>query len=121
MPKEVIQYPATVGNSGTEMSVHWSKGGDSVLSTAGQVQIAVTRHVWIPDPDSQHASAAHADHNHCSQCVSGDEAQVDDGLIGWGNPGDPATVYTEVLGRGEINALIRALRRARDQAYGPDA
>jgi hypothetical protein len=121
MPKEVIQYPATIGNSGTELSVHWSKGGDSVLSTAGEVQIATTRHVWIPDQDSGHSISQHADHNNCAECVSGADAQVDDGLTGWGNPGDPATVYTEPMGRGEINALIRVLRRARDQAFGTDA
>ncbi|BBY78858.1 hypothetical protein H7I53_17950 [Mycolicibacterium pulveris] len=33
----------------------------------------------------------------------------------------PAQVFTDQLGRDEINALIRALRKARDQAYGADA
>lgn len=33
----------------------------------------------------------------------------------------PATIWTPILTRGEINNFIRTLRRARDAAYGADA
>lgn len=36
------------------------------------------------------------------------------------NRGD-AVVYSDVLSRTDINKMIRALRKARDQAYGADA
>ncbi len=37
-----------------------------------------------------------------------------------GETSDRSTIYSPVLSRGEINKLIRTLRRARDAAYGRD-
>lgn len=112
MPKEVVQYPRTGGNSGTEISIHWSKGPDA--PAGGLVQIAATRHVWIPSPElGTPPQGGHADHNHCSECV-----QTTGGLV---LAEMPSTVWSDELTRGEINKLIRTLRRARDDAFGADA
>lgn len=140
MPKEVVQYPRTDCSSGTEMSVHWSKE-----SVQGYVQIGVTRHVWgpkpKPDPDALAVSSpVHADHSNCHECAVAAEQNAAlkaereaKGGGHWMSVGenrdappvgefdDPATVFTEPMSRTEINKLIRALRRARDQAYGEDA
>lgn len=127
MPKEVIQYPRTDGNSGTEVSVHWSKGT--------WVQIGVTRHVWGPlDPDAR-TSPIHADHSACDECArevvrrarcDQDGPQMMTAMVGSDAPpvgefDPPATVFTEVMTRDEINKMIQVLRRARDQAFGKDA
>lgn len=129
MPKAVVQYPSTDGFSGTEMSVHWSKEIDG-----GYVQIGLTRHVWgALDPDAQ-VKPIHADHSACSECAVAvrDRPQRPEGQPQMmradftdappvGEFDDPATVFTEQMTRSEINRLIRALREARDQAYGKDA
>ncbi|WPH57830.1 hypothetical protein [Mycobacterium phage WXIN] len=135
MPKEIIQRPGSDAMfPETEMSVHWDKDG-------GYVQIGVTRHAWTePVPDAV-ASPIHADHQHCHECaltVERNEARraeyqrreyaemVAFGRIGSPEPAvcefdPPATVFTKPMTRGEINNLIRVLRRARDQAHGQDA
>lgn len=129
MPKEVVQYPNTDRFSGTEMSIHWDKD-------CAFVQIGLTRHVWGDvNPDSP-VSPVHADHHHCHECAVVAERNAKlraEGLPeimcdstsspapAVGEFEQPATVFTEVLSRNEINKMIRVLRRARDQAYGEDA
>lgn len=129
MPKEVVQYPATTGMTGTEMSVHWSKENDG-----GYVQIGVTRHVWAPPVDVFQVKPVHADHSHCSECaavvanrperIEGQPVMMSADFTDAPPIGEfdgPSTVFTEPMTRTEINKMIRALRRARDQAYGEDA
>lgn len=127
MPKEVIQWPGTEGSSGTEISIHWNKD-------LGWVQLAATRHVWIPDglgdPHNQQVLCrnTHADHNNCSECVY--DAPPPKQYKAWGSTAEepergdrecPSTVWSEPLTRNEINDMIRVLRRARDAAHGQDA
>lgn len=152
MPFEVVQYPNTSpDDSGTEVTVHWSK--DS------HVQLEVVRHVW------GHVCVNGCDGvvTGCDQCPRGTVAEFDKGkefgapaivgeatgsldvgpavssgglglhrgtpapvgvmveLVGTPDPIGPAQIWTQVLSRQEINKLIRVLRRARDQAYGEDA
>jgi hypothetical protein len=134
MPKETVQYPKTDVPSSTEVTVHWSKE-----NMGGYVQLGVTRHVFKPlDPEAK-CSPIHADHSSCDECAQAveyrdklREEQKELGLMPMmradftdappvSELDDPATVFTEVLDRGQINNMIRTLRRARDQAYGPDA
>lgn len=143
MPKEVIQFPATDGISGTELSAHWSKNTDPhrALDEDGVVQLALTNHVWgrVPEPDSDALAFSHPGQNHrghedCQACQDRNAA-----LKAAGEPPehgalveasgssvvsefDPSvSIVTKPLTRAEINRLIRVLRTARDQAFGADA
>jgi len=132
MPKEIVQWPSTEGTDGTELSVHWSKGVDTQLppgaNDGGYVQIAATRHVWIPAKNAVPATGLHSDHSACSECIRPREEPNEptarlaySGSPGLDVPLEPATVFTDPLNRAQINALIRVLRRARDAAFGADA
>jgi hypothetical protein len=134
MPFEVVQYPNTTGISGTELSVHWSKDHDG----DGNVQLAITNHVWgrspEPEPDAlAHSRPVHSGHNDCVPCAERAEAmkavgdapefgqmmEVDGGsVVGEFDPS--VSIVTKPLSRTEINNMIRSLRRARDQAFGKD-
>jgi hypothetical protein len=118
MPFEVVQYPDTAPDrDGTEVTVHWSRDG--------LVQLEVTRHVW------SHACPRGCDGivTGCSECPRGTTEEFDQAkapastvFINENPAADPkVTIYTQPLNRGQINKLIRVLRRARDQAYGEDA
>ena len=131
MPKEVVQYPSTDQHSGTEISIHWQKDG-------AHVQMGVTRHVWTPPAPDAVASTPHGDHSACAACVdaktqNAQRREFAGQLLGMrvmdstanagpavGDFDPPVTVFTEALSRGDINRMIRVLRRARDQAYGRD-
>lgn len=137
MPYEVIQYPNTSPNdSGTEITVHWSK--------ESHVQLEVVRHIW------GHVCPNGCDgiNTGCSECPRGTVDEFHKGkdlgapvIVGTvltaertapavtdGDPEQmpvasdlPAQIWTQILTRQEINKMIRVLRRARDQAYGEDA
>jgi hypothetical protein len=98
MPREQINYPSAVMEtseaSGTPATV--VQPADPALhvnwSTAGHVQVA-----FEADPSYLK--------------IALDAPNEADGRT---------SMYSPVLERGEINKLIRVLRRARDQAYGRD-
>lgn len=135
MPFEVVQYPATDGISGTELSAHWSKDHDG----EGNVQLVITNHVWgrLPEPEHDalcHSRPVHSGHGDCVACAERAEAmkavgdppefgqmvEVSGGsVVGEFDPS--VSVVSKPMTRTEINRLIRVLRRARDQAYGEDA
>jgi len=131
MPKELIQRPTTSFDN-TELTVNWSKA-----DVGGYVQLGLTRHIVRPVEPGALCSPMHADHANCGECEqsiqwleehrSSGQPQMMIGHTGADSPppsaefDDPATVYTTVLTRSQINDMIRALRRARDQAYGADA
>lgn len=122
MPKEVVQYPRTDGNSGTEVSVHWDKD-------QGYVQLGVTRHVWMGSVPED--GRRHIDHDYCgecerqSKCPNGCDGETT-GCTECSSPEqsdfveEPVSVFTDLLTRQQINTMIRVLRRARDQAHGKD-
>lgn len=136
MPFEVVQYPNTEGISGTELTAHWSKDHDG----EGNVQLAITNHVWgrIPDPEPGELThpgptQIHSGHGDCVACAEraeamkavgdppefGEMVEVSGGsVVGEFDPS--VSIVTKPMTRGEINTLIRVLRRARDQAYGKD-
>lgn len=139
MPYEVVQYPATEGISGTELTAHWSK---SDTTGEGVVQLAVTNHVWgqidPPEPDAlchTHPAHEHRGHNDCQPCkdrnaslnrvdpvtaAHGGVTEVSGGsVVGEFDPS--VSIVTKPLTRAEINRMIRVLRTARDQAFGADA
>lgn len=135
MPKEVVQHPASDGfaeysGTGTELSIHWDKD-------CGFVQIGLTRHIYAAlSPDAIVGHPVHADHHHCNECVTAvaqnNQRKVDGqpqmmSCEAVGSPAPPiaefdgpSTVFTTPLTRAAINRMIRTLRRARDQAFGPD-
>lgn len=130
MPKETVQYANKGDWSSTEMSVHWAKEG-------GYVQVALTRHAYIPQDPEAECSRIHSDHQNCQTCADAPKILAELRKEAEGKPvmmrgdstpapstselDDPVTVFTEIMSRDEINRMIRALRRARDQAYGADA
>ncbi len=128
MPKEVIQRAGTDQHAFGELTVSWG-------NEASYVQLAATRHVlarihWESDDGlcggntvDEEVAHLHADHDHCTQC--GPNRNRDSGgnvaeVMVDGKIEQPASVYLH-LDRNEINRMIRALRRARDGAYGADA
>jgi hypothetical protein len=123
MPKETIQYPATSGDSGTEITVHWLKDA--------HVQLEVKRHVWKRAEKVSLPCDCHLGFDgygvSCSLC-SKPPCKCDADPTGNSAcalcPDEPdateAVVWTETLTRGEINKAIRVLRRARDQVFGAD-
>lgn len=143
MPKEVLQYPSTEGISGTEMSLHWSKNNSLDSGEDGNVQLAITNHVWgrVPEPGPDvsaytHPAHEHRGHHDCIPCAERAEALKTSGdlltgkelsgmteVCGGSVVGEydrPATIVTMPLTRAEINRAIRVLRTARDQAFGAD-
>lgn len=131
MPKELIQRPSdpTAGTC-SELSLHWQRDN--------WVQIGLTRHVWQPQDPEALCSAIHGEHTACEECARAKRYLEQQRLVMAGQPqaftamtssdappvgdlDDPVTVFTDVMSRDQINNMIRALRRARDQAYGQDA
>lgn len=136
MPKEVVQYPATDGISGTELSAHWQKDA----SGEGLVQLAITNHVWgrIGDRDDEDSLVSttpiHSGGADCAACAARAEAMQAVGdppehgamvevhgasVVGEFDPS--VSIITKPMTRAEINKLIRTLRKARDDAFGTDA
>ena len=97
MPKEQINHPKIITrNEGTPNEVHEATDATCVhvgWNRAGWVQVSLSL-----SRERMHKWVASLTH---------DEPSL--------------SLYSEVLDRGEINRLIRTLRKARDQAYGADA
>lgn len=108
MPKEQINYPRTekiyvdssidspreedaVAHVDPALIVHWNPAGDD---RSGLVQVSTVKYDQVKWSEYDEAPA-------------------------W--PREPsAELFSPPLSRSEINAMIRVLRRARDQAYGRD-
>jgi len=130
MPKETVQYPSTDGLVSTEVSVHWTKG------PSGWIQLAVHRHPW---QQPQCPNGCDGIKTGCSACPpSGrlapgvshsldpaDEAVYrlppgDNAELADVQPDGSSIMWADPLTRDDLNKLIRALRRARDQVFGRD-
>ena len=129
MPKETVQYPKINDMDSTEVSVHWVR--DS------HVQLEIIRHPGLEPTPPVHQHLTDCDCKQSDQVCqsrpagSDDNTPVPDTELGhkYANVPDaiigevegPVVMFTEVLTRSELNRMIRALRRARDAAYGADA
>lgn len=106
MPKEIVQYARTEAATATSIEVCWSK-------ETSHVQLHIQRHCFAaPVKPRECKNGCDGITSGCSEC----------GPAGADMQAEPEVeIFTDVLSRNEINRLILALRKARDQSYGPDA
>jgi hypothetical protein len=100
MPREQINYP------GAEMEMDPGTPGSSKV-------------IKVADP-ALHVSWHQAPAGHVQVAFEADPSYLKIALESPNEDNGRTSMYSPVLERVEINKLIRALRRARDQAYGRD-
>lgn len=104
MPKETAQFASTQHSTGTSIEVCWGK-------ESSHVQLHVQRHAWKYEPFTSEGGLTGG-----TRVVHNDEGMPIRNIT---DPED-TEIWTDELTRDDINRMIRALRRARDQAYGRD-
>lgn len=99
MPREQINYPAAVMETGAD------GGAPSVIKAAGPAL-----HVsWHASPAGTVQIRFDANPDFIQEAADFPDPET-----------GRSAMYTDELTRAEINKMIRTLRRARDQAYGKD-
>jgi hypothetical protein len=147
MPFETVQYPRTDASDGTEVSVNWSKGSHLQLKVQRHVWVnpphepdwdnqdapLPARSEPLPlgtvkgaEDNSQIAFKIDADLWTVCRATGGVETcsseQIAEWPVIWYPDERPveSTIFTDCFTREDVNAMIRALRRARNDAFGQD-
>lgn len=111
MPREQINYP--------DLTVEPRRAidGKDTPPVHGEAWRDPALHIsWLAQHDENMEPVA----GHVQVAFEADPAYFE---MAAGNPNEPpdrSTVYSPVLSRSEINRMIRALKRARDQVHGRD-